>query len=242
MQVVNAVRSGEFKLPLNKDVEEARNKALTTAVTTAANEAAAAAAAPVDPKAAGGKAGAAKGGAPAEEKPKTKLMDPIVSMVDMVVVVAANDATCRARAADMKIDAVTGQPVAAEGAGVPYDYDARARAYQAEHALPGAAAGAASATATALTWWTDASAVLDVNTSALTRERAFGVADEALQLIAADKPFKIQDDDRDKLIARRTVNQIARARGEEAVVDIPMNSPIPDAVSPGERGESVDTT
>ena len=40
LQVVNAVRSGEFKLPLNKDVEEARNKALTTAVTTAANEAA----------------------------------------------------------------------------------------------------------------------------------------------------------------------------------------------------------
>ena len=77
----------------------------------------------------------------------------------------------------------------------------------------------------ALAWWTDASAVLDVDTEALSPARAFGLADEALTVVAADKPDRLVDEDKERTTARRLVNQLAKIRGEPPVVDVPALVP-----------------
>ena len=63
--------------------------------------------------------------------------------------------------------------------------------------------------------------MLDVDTSAVTAARAFGLADEAMAVLCTDKLLKLEDEEKDRVTARRTVNNIARARGEEPVVDLP---------------------
>ncbi len=69
--------------------------------------------------------------------------------------------------------------------------------------------------------------VLDVDTQALSKTRAYGVADEALSVVAADKPDRLADEERERTSARRTVNQLAKIRGEPPVVEVAAATPAP---------------
>jgi hypothetical protein len=85
-----------------------------------------------------------------------------------------------------------------------------------------AAGAGAGASAAALDWWTDTSAVLDIDTDAVPRARAYGLADEALCVVAADKPDRLADEEKERISARRMVNQLAKVRGEGPVVEVPV--------------------
>ena len=78
--------------------------------------------------------------------------------------------------------------------------------------------------------------VLDVDTETLSPTRAYGVADEALTVVAADKPDRLADEERERVSARRTVNQLAKIRGEPPVVEVPVSTPAPGTPAPGAGG------
>jgi hypothetical protein len=59
--------------------------------------------------------------------------------------------------------------------------------------------------------------VLDVDTASASEARAFGLADEALMFVAQDKAERLAFEEKERTTARRTVDSIAKMKGEAAV-------------------------
>lgn len=200
-EVVTAAKGGEWALPSKAAVEDARGALLTKVTlesdpTTPAGQAAAA-------ERAAKEAAKAKGGKGVSAEPSgPPLMDPLTSVFDMVVVMDGDVKEREQRAAGLQLEAVTGLPLAPGQEGVPavpYNLDKRNTLWSS--VTPGH------------TFLTDVSSVLDINASAVSKDRAFGLVDEALQVIAADKKFRLEDEETEKTAARRTMKLIANTMG-----------------------------
>ncbi len=59
--------------------------------------------------------------------------------------------------------------------------------------------------------------MLDVDTASASEARAFGLADEALMFVAQDKAERLAFEEKERTTARRTVDSIAKMKGEAAV-------------------------